>query len=267
MNASTVKSQSTSRIAWLLSAIVGLGACSCTSAADDPPAHLLVFAAASLTDALGEIGAEYETRMRRSVTFSFAASSVLARQIEAGARADLFVSADEEWMDYLQQRGLVAPQSRRDIAGNRLVLIALAESDVRVDIDDAVALGAALGSGRLSIADPDIVPAGRYARASLEKLGAWKTVEGRLARAENVRVALAYVARGEAPLGIVYATDARIEPRVRVVAAFPASSHPPIRYPAALTRSASAHAADLLDFIVGPRGRAILARHGFTTPE
>ncbi len=267
MNASTVKSLSTSRIAWLLAAIVVLGACSCASAADDPPADLLVFAAASLTDALGEIGADYETRTGRSVTFSFAASSVLARQIEAGARADLFVSADQEWMDYLQQRDLVAPQSRRDIAGNRLVLIAPAESDVRVDIDDAVNLGAALGSGRLSIADPDIVPAGRYARASLEKLGAWKTVEGRLARAENVRVALAYVARGETPLGIVYATDARIEPRVRIVAAFPASSHPPIRYPAALTRSASAHAADLLDFIAGPEGRAILARHGFTTQQ
>lgn len=262
-----MKNLSTSRIAWLLATIVGLGACSCARAADDPPGDLLVFAAASLTDALSEIGAEYETRTERSVTFSFAASSALARQIEAGARADLFVSADQEWMDYLQQRGLVAPQSRRDIAGNRLVLIAPAESDVRVDIDDAVALGGALGSGRLSIADPDIVPAGRYARASLEKLGAWKSVEGRLARAENVRMALAYVARGEAPLGIVYATDARIEPRVRVVAAFPASSHPPIRYPAALTRSASSHAADFLDFVAGPQGRAILARHGFTTPE
>jgi molybdate transport system substrate-binding protein len=260
-------SVSTDRIAWLLAAILGLGVSCCISAADDPPAAVLVFAAASLTDVLGEVGAEYKARTGRSVTFSFAASSALARQIEAGARADLFVSADQEWMDYLQQRGLVGAQSRRDIAGNRLVLIAPADSGVRITLGDGGALGAALGGGRLAIADPDIVPAGRYAKAALENLGGWPAVKDRLARAENVRMALAYVARGEAPLGVVYETDARTEPRVRVVATFPETSHPPIRYPAALTRSASTHAAEFLDFIDGPQGRAVFVRHGFTIPE
>lgn len=229
----------------------------------DSPDGLLVFAAASLTDVLGEIGKEYETKTGKPVKFSFAASSALARQIEAGAPADLFVSADLEWMDYLAERKLIAAESQRNIAGNRLVLIAPADSNARIDIVDGLDLRAALGDGRLAIADPEIVPAGRYAKAALESLHAWSAVSDRLARAENVRVALAYVATGETPLGIVYETDARIEPRVRIVGTFPASSHPEIRYPAALTRVAEAGAKEFLDFLGSPQARATFAQHGF----
>jgi molybdate transport system substrate-binding protein len=251
----------------LLVAVLALGAPWHTRAADDPPADVLVFAAASLTDVLGELGEQYRTRTGRRVTFSFAASSALARQIEAGARADLFISADQEWMDYLQERGLIAAGSRRDIAGNRLVLIAPADSAVQVGFGERVDLGPALGTGRLALADPDIVPAGRYAKAALQRLGAWAGVENRLARAENVRVALAYVARGETPLGIVYETDARIEPRVRIVARLPEDTHPPIRYPAALTRTAGEKAAGFLEFLGSAEARTVFDRYGFEAPD
>jgi molybdate transport system substrate-binding protein len=228
---------------------------------------LLVFAAASLTDVLGEIGKGYESTTGKRVKFSFAASSALARQIEAGARADLFVSADLEWMDYLADRKLIAADSRRNVAGNRLVLIAPADSTARIEVVDGLDLRGALGERRLAIADPDIVPAGRYAKAALEALHAWSGVSERLARAENVRVALAYVASGETPLGIVYETDARVEPRVRIVGTFPAESHPEIRYPAALTSVAEGDAKGFLDFLDGPQARAAFTRYGFVTVE
>jgi len=228
---------------------------------------LLVFAAASLTDVLGEIGKEYQAKTGKRVKFSFAASSALARQIEAGARADLFVSADLEWMDYLAERKLIAADSRRNVAGNRLVLVAPADSTARIEVIDGLDLRGTLGERRLAIADPDIVPAGRYAKAALEALHGWSGVSDRLARAENVRVALAYVATGEAPLGIVYETDARVEPRVRIVGRFPAESHPEIRYPAALTRVAGGDAKGLLDFLGSPQARAAFTRHGFVTVE
>jgi molybdate transport system substrate-binding protein len=252
------------RITALLVALLALGAPWLGRADDDPPAAVLVFAAASMSDVLSELGSQYRLRTGRTVTFSFAASSALARQIEAGARADVFIAADQEWMDYLQQRGLIAAGSRRDIAGNRMVLIAPADSAVRVELGERVDLGAALGTGRLALADPDIVPAGRYARSALQRLGAWTAVEHAIARAENVRVALAYVARGEAPLGIVYETDARIEPRVRIVARLPEDTHPPIRYPAALTRTAGGKGADFLAFLVSAEARAVFDRYGFT---
>ena len=225
--------------------------------------ELLVFAAASLTDVLGEIGTEYQAKTGKPVKFSFAASSALARQIEAGARADVFVSSDLEWMGYLADRKLIAADSRRNIAGNRLVLIAPADSNTRIAVVDGFDLRGALGDGRLAIADPDIVPAGRYAKAALEALHGWSGVSDRLARAENVRFALAYVATGEAPLGIVYETDARMEPRVRIVGTFPASSHLEIRYPAALTAVAKSDARDFLDFLGSTRASAAFARHGF----
>lgn len=255
------------RITPLLVVLLALGAPCRGRATDDPPTDVLAFAAASLTDVLGELGGQYRVRSGRTVTFSFAASSALARQIEAGARADLFVSADREWMDYLQQRGLIAAASRRDIAGNRLVLVAPADSPARIELGERVDLGRALGRGRLALADPDIVPAGRYARAALQRLGAWTAVEHAIARAENVRVALAYVARGEAPLGIVYETDARIEPRVRIVVRLPENTHPPIRYPAALTRTAGEEAAGFLEFLGSAEARAVFERHGFTVPH
>ena len=228
---------------------------------------LLVFAAASLTDVLGEIGKVYESTTGKRVKFSFAASSALARQIEAGARADVFVSADLEWMDYLADRKLIAADSRRNVAGNRLVLIAPADSTARIELTDGLDLRGTLGERRLAIADPDIVPAGRYAKAALEALHGWSGVSDRLARAENVRVALAYVATGEAPLGIVYETDARVEPRVRIVGTFPAESHPEIRYPAALVSVARVDARGFLDFLGSSQARAAFARHGFVTVE
>jgi molybdate transport system substrate-binding protein len=223
----------------------------------------LLFAAASLTDVLTEIAASYREARGADIRLSFGGSSQLARQIEAGAPADAFFSADEEWMDYLAARGLIDVASRIDLVANRLVLIAPRDSRVALTLVPGVSLTAALGDGRLALADPE-VPAGRYARAALSSLGAWQGVANRLARAENVRAALAFVARGETSLGIVYETDARLEPRVRVVAVFPADSHPPIRYPFALVAGRSAAAADFAAWLRGPSARAAFERAGFT---
>jgi len=235
----------------------------------DPPgrgAHttLLVFAAASLAEALEEVDNAYEAQHPVTVKASYAASSVLAKQIEAGARAEVFVSADREWMDYLQERGRLHAGTRRDLLGNTLVLIAPADSSLQLRIAPGFALAAALGGGRLAMADPDSVPAGLYGKAALGALGVWDAVAPRLAPADNARAALAYVARGETPLGIVYGTDADADGRVRVVGVFPADSHPPIRYQAALTTGAGAEAAQYLAFLSGSAARAIFTRHGFT---
>ena len=225
---------------------------------------LTVFAAASLTDALSAIGTGYRRETATEVRFSFAASSAIARQIEAGAPADLFVSADEAWMDYAAERRLIRPSSRIDIVGNRLVLIAPAASSIRRRIDRNLALAAALGPrGRLAIADPETVPAGRYAKAALTHFGLWLSVAGRLAPAENVRSALMFVARGETPLGVVYQSDAVVEPKVRVVDVFPAVSHPPIVYPAALTARAAPQAAAFLAYLRGAKASAQFRRFGF----
>jgi molybdate transport system substrate-binding protein len=215
---------------------------------------LLVFAAASLADALDELDRAFDAQAHIPVKASYAASSVLAKQIEAGARAEVFFSADQEWMDYLEQRQLLRAGSRRDLLGNSLVLIAIAPG---------FALRASLGGGRLALADPDSVPAGLYGKAALTHLGVWDAVAAHLAPAENVRTALAYVARGETPLGIVYGTDAAAEQRVRVVDVFPADTHPPIVYPAALTTAASAAAQQYLVFLGGDTARQIFVRHGF----
>jgi molybdate transport system substrate-binding protein len=225
---------------------------------------VLVFAAASLTDALDDLGGAYTERTHVGVKSSLAASSALAKQIEAGAPADVFFSADLEWMDYLEQRKLLRPGSRRDVVTNRLVLIAPADSKVSIKIAPGFDLAGALGQqGRLATGDPDSVPVGKYAHAALEKLGVWDRVSGRLVPAENVRAALAYVARGEAPLGIVYQTDAQAEKRVRIVDVFPEDSHPPIRYPIALTNRASPEAAQFVEFIMSDAGRNILRKYGF----
>jgi molybdate transport system substrate-binding protein len=227
-------------------------------------ATVTVFAAASLTDALQSVGVAYEAAGHGRVVFNFAASSALARQIEASGGADIFFSADTDWMDYLGQRGLINRATRVNLLGNRLVLIAPAESTVSISLQPRVDLSLALGAGgRLAIADPDSVPAGRYARAALVSLGMWRSVRGKLAPAENVRAALAYVARGEAPLGIVYATDAKVEPQVRVVGTFPANTHPPIIYPAALTKDAKPGAAAFLRCLSGPQAAAIFRDSGF----
>ncbi len=227
----------------------------------------VVLAAASLQEALGEAADAWARQRHPRPVLSFAGSSALARQIEAGAPADLFISADEAWMDRLEQRSLLAPGSRRVIAGNRLVLIAPSDSPVKLRIAKGFPLARALGSGRLAMADPAAVPAGRYARAALEALGVWAAVEPRVVRSENVRAALALVERGEAPLGIVYATDAVASRKVRVVGVFPASSHPPIRYPAARLKTAKAKDAPaFLAFLGSRQARVIFARHGFSAP-
>jgi molybdate transport system substrate-binding protein len=227
---------------------------------------LLVFAAASLEDALTQVDTAFTAATGARVKASFAASSVLAKQIEAGAPADVFLSADREWMDYLEQRALLQPGSRQDLLGNALVLIAPRDSTVRLRIAPGFDLAGALGEGHLATGDPDSVPAGRYARAALTKLGVWSQVSARVIGAENVRAALEYVARGEAPLGIVYRTDARAEKRVREVDAFPADSHPPIVYPVALTRIASPLAARYAAFLHGDTAKAIFAQAGFVLP-
>jgi molybdate transport system substrate-binding protein len=224
----------------------------------------LVLAAASLQEALGDAATAWVARGHPAPVLSFAASSALARQVESGAPADLFLSADEEWMDHVDQRGLVRAGTRVSFVANRLVLIAPVASPVRLAIRPGFPLARALGAGRLAMADPDSVPAGKYGKAALASLGVWPVVAPRVARAENVRAALALVERGEAPLGIVYATDARASAKVRVVGVFPATSHPPITYPLArLGTSASPDAEGFRRFLLSPAGKAIFARRGF----
>lgn len=235
------------------------------TAAEPQREPLLVFAAASLTDVLQQAGPLYTKQSNVEVKFSFAASSALAKQIESGAKADAFLSADQDWMNYLQERKLIKPDTRSDLLGNRLVLIAPKDSKVSLKLQKGAPLLEALGpNGRLSTGDPDSVPVGKYAKTALGNLDLWSATEPRLVRADNVRVALMYVARGEAPLGIVYATDAAAEPQVRVVDLFPESSHAPITYPMAATTSASADTASFLKFLRSDAARAIFTKAGFT---
>ena len=225
-------------------------------------APVTVFAAASLKNALDEVGVEYE-KAGGEARFSYAASSAIARQIEQGAPADVYVSADSDWMNYLAERKLIVAASRRDLLTNRLALIAPADSKVALKVGTGMPLAKALGSGRLAVAGPD-VPAGKYARASLTALGAWDSVSGKLVQAENVRAALQFVARGETPLGIVYDTDAKVEPKVRIVGLFPDASHPKIVYPAALVASSkNPDAAKFLAFMRTPKAAAVFRKYGF----
>lgn len=234
-----------------------------TAAQARPP---LVLAAASLQESLTAAADAWAAQGHSRPTISFAASSALARQIEAGAPADLFISADEEWMDYVALKALLRPATRVSFLTNQLVLIAPRDSRIALRLAPGVPLARALGDGRLAIADPAAVPAGRYAKAALTSLGAWPSVEPKLARTENVRAALALVERGEAPLGIVYATDARASTKVRVVGQFSAASHPPISYPIALlATAASPDAEPFRRFLISSPGRAIFRRFGFGT--
>ena len=228
-------------------------------------ADVTVLAAASLQGPLDELVARFEADNGRRVVVVYAASSALARQIEAGAPADVFISADIDWADYLDTRGLLRPRTRTRLLQNRLVLIAPVTSSVSLRIAPGFPLAAVLDGGRLAMANPDSVPAGRYGREALRSLGAWESIEPRIARAENVRAALMLVARAEAPLGIVYATDALAEQRVRIVDTFPDDSHAPIVYPAAIVASSrSAYAPRFVDSLSSPAARAAWARHGFT---
>lgn len=224
----------------------------------------LVLAAASLQEPLTDASALWARQRHARPVVSFAATSALARQVEAGAPADLFISADSEWMDALAAKGLIRKNSRTVLVSNRLVLIAPRSSRVVLKIGRGFGLARALVEGRLAMADPDAVPAGRYGRAALTALGVWPGLKDKIARAENVRAALALVERGEAPLGIVYATDARASAKVRVVGKFPAASHPAIRYPiAVLTASTHPQAAEFQRFLLSAPGQAVFRRHGF----
>jgi len=227
------------------------------------PQPLTVFAAASLTDVLTEAGEQFTRRSGIAVRHSFASSGQLARQLESGAAAQLIITADREWMDYLERRQLIARGSTRSLGSNRLVVIMPADMAREFDPRRLADWTRALGNGRWVSGDPASVPLGRYARQSLERLGVWERLAPRLALADNARAALALVARGEAPVGVVYRTDARSDARVRIVAILPADSHPPIDYPAALTRHSTAEAARYLIFLSGPRGREIFARMGY----
>lgn len=229
--------------------------------------ELLVFAAASLTNALGDISADWQKTSGVTVRLSFAASSVLARQIEAGGKADVFLSADQEWMDYLQSRGLIDQTTRRDLVGNRLVLIAPADSRTQLRIAPGFPLARALSGGRLATGDPDTVPVGRYARSALTSLGLWDEIQHRLVRADNVRSAMMYVARGEAPLGIVYTTDAWVDPKVRIVDTFPDSTHAPITYPVAIVNGARNEATAFVEFLRGAGARVTWKKYGFVPLE
>lgn len=223
-----------------------------------------VFAAASLKTALDAVATAYAAQGGDRMILSAAGSSALARQIQMGAPAQIFVSANPGWMDLLEREGLLAPGTRTDLLTNRLVLIAPADSLLELDLGPGTDLAAALDGDRLAMALAEAVPAGLYAKAALQSLGLWDSVRDRTAQTDNVRAALRLVALGEAPLGIVYATDARAEPRVRVVASFPADSHPPILYPVAiLAEGDGAPARRLLDFLTGARARAIFREHGF----
>jgi molybdate transport system substrate-binding protein len=233
-----------------------------------PPAsaeRVLMFSAASTTDAVNEIIEDYRATSGADVAASFAASSALARQIENGAPAQLFLSAAPLWIDYLDDRGLLVEGSRQDRLGNRLALVAPADSPVEVTAGPDLQLLDLRGDGYLAMADPDHVPAGLYGRAALESFGLWQSVTAKVVRSSNVRAALALVERGEVPLGIVYQTDARASEHSRVVALFPETAHPPIRYPLALVSGQETpEARAFYDHLLGPTAAAIFERHGFT---
>lgn len=223
-----------------------------------------VFAAASLKEALDAQAKAFEAKTRHKAAISYAASNALAKQIEAGAPAALFISADTDWIDYVEQKRLTVPGSRVDLLRNELVLIAPATSAPSLKIAPGFGLAAAIGSGRIAMANPDAVPAGKYGKAALTALGVWDTVAPKVAAAENVRAALALVSRGEAPFGIVYRTDAMADKGVRIVDTFPAGTHPPIVYPLVMLKTAKAGAAqEFATWLAAPEARSTWERYGF----
>jgi molybdate transport system substrate-binding protein len=225
---------------------------------------VLFFAAASLKNALDAIDDQYQKDTGKHVTVSLLASSTLAKQIESGAPADIFISADLDWMDYLAKKDLIKADTRKNLLGNELVLIAPKDAAAQITIAPGFELARLLGGGKLAMADTSAVPAGKYGKAALEKLGVWDTVSGQIAQAENVRAALALVARSEAPLGIVYRTDAAAEPGVKIVATFPADTHPPIIYPIAiLAGSKNPDTAAYLAYLEGATAKPLFEKQGF----
>ena len=248
---------------WFLAGVLSLAALGAATTVFAQAAPLTVFAASSLKNVMDDVGGAFTSATGAQVRFVYGASSAMARQVEQGAPADIYISADSQWMDYLAAKRVIDPASRRDLLTNRLVLIAPAASRLRLRIAPGMLLARALADGRLAVAGPD-VPAGIYAQAALTRLGVWESVRTRLAPAENVRAAMALVARGETPAGIVYDTDARLEPRVRILGVFPEGVHPKIIYPAArIAASTAPNATPFLTFLGGPRARAIFERYGF----
>ncbi|OBU07196.1 molybdate ABC transporter substrate-binding protein [Morganella psychrotolerans] len=227
---------------------------------------VVVFAAASLTNAVDEISAKYKQEKNAEVVASYASSSTLARQIENGAPADIFISADQKWMDYAQEKNLIVNDTRKTLLGNELVLIAAKDSKIdKIDINKQTDWVKLLDGGRLAVGDPDHVPVGIYAQEALENLGAWKVVDPLLARTNNVRSGMALVERGEAPLGIVYGSDAVASDKVKVVAIFPADSHKPVEYPIAILKeSKNADAKGFYDYLQTPQAKEIFKRYGFS---
>jgi molybdate transport system substrate-binding protein len=243
-------------------AFVGLGLALLTgqpAAAD----NLTVFAAASLKNALDDIAAKWKDNGAGTVGASYASSSTLAKQIEQGAPADVFISADTQWMDYVNKKSLV--ETPHDLLGNRLVLISAKDNPLTLEIKPGLKLAEVLGDGRLAVGDPSNVPAGIYAKEALTKLKIWDSVQPKLAPAADVRAALTLVSRGEAPLGIVYETDAKVDPKVRIAAVFPEDSHKPIVYPVAVVKtSKNANAAKFVAFLSGPAAKEIFVKYGFS---
>lgn len=228
--------------------------------------QITVFAAASLKNALDEANAAFTKAAGTKIVASYEASSALAKQIEQGAPADVFISADLRWMDYVAEHKLIKPDTRINLLGNKLVLIAPAGSKLgHIAIDQGIDIAKLAGDGRIAVADVKAVPAGLYAKAALEKLGAWATAEPNLAQAANVRATLAFVARGETPIGIVYETDAKVEQKVKIIGTFPDGSYPPVTYPvAATTDTQKTNVAQYLGFLRSSAAKAIFEKYGFS---
>lgn len=233
-----------------------------TAAAEE---KVTVFAAASMKNALDAINAEWAKETKNETTVSYAASSALAKQIEAGAPADIFISADLAWMDYVAEKKLIKEDTRSNLLGNRIVLVAPADKAKDVEIKEGFDLAGLLGDGRLAMGAVDSVPAGKYGKAALEKLGVWSSVEAKVAGAESVRAALLLVSRGEAPYGIVYQTDAAADPGVKIVGTFPEDTHPAIIYPIAVLSSSKTPAAEAyLEYLKSDKAAPIFEKEGFT---
>ncbi len=247
----------------LFGAVVALGAGAgpALAQAKEP----LVFAAASMKTALDEVVAQWQRESGKKVVISYAASNTLIKQIEQGAPADIFISADLDWMDYGEQKNLINVETRANLLSNRIVIVAPKDATAKLNIAPGFDLASALKGGRLAMANVNSVPAGKYGKAALEKLGAWDGVKDKIAQAENVRAALALVSLRESPLGIVYQTDAASDPSVKIVATFPEDSHPPIVYPIALTKtSTNPDARAFLSYIRSAAARPAFERQGFT---
>jgi len=262
MRAKGLKLKAPVVLGWILMLVVGLSA----QVRAEQLESVTVFAAASTTNALTDIGKLFEDQKMGKLIASFASSSTLAKQIENGAPANIYLSASNEWMEYLEEKKMIDGKSRFDLLGNRIVLIAPADGKLdEVTIDTGFDLAGLLGDGRLAMGDPDHVPAGIYGKKSLEKLVAWENIKDKVARCKDVRAALALVERGEAPFGVVYATDAAMSAKVKVVGLFPEGSHPPIVYPVALVAGGETPVARrFLDFLKTSQAKRIFEQYGFT---